>query len=260
MTIVREPPNFLQFLAMEEQQVLVSLVQMREEMDFIARLEGLYGAAMTRQTTRVDDAVIFQLLTFSHYHFLHTLACQVRCHLSEAFASTRAAIDAALIAAHIIKDRAAQVAYAKREKPFDNFARYLGNLIKDKKPLPHPLMEILIQQQKQISTFAAHADIGSFVHRVTRTEGDDGVMMAVEYFQFARSQDERKLHTLTLLHSYVMVLDVFADFLVEEKKVLPASWKSHVYTLGQDIERRASELKNKVLALQATRDAEKKSP
>jgi hypothetical protein len=100
---------------------MVSLVQMREEMDFISRVEGLYSAAMTRQQTREDDAVVFQLLTFAHYHLLHTLACQMRCHLSEAFASTRAAIDAALNAAYIIKDRAAQVAFVKREKPFVTF-------------------------------------------------------------------------------------------------------------------------------------------
>ncbi len=94
----------------------------------------------------------------------------MRCHLSEAFASARAAIDAALIAAQIIHDRASQVAYTKREKPFDNFARHLGNLIRDGKPLPHPLVPALRDLYKTISTFAGHADVGSFVHRVKLTE------------------------------------------------------------------------------------------
>jgi hypothetical protein len=120
-------------------------------------------------------------------------------------------------------------------------------------------MPVLIDQQKKISTFAVHADVGSFIHRVTETDTDDGTrMMAVEYFQFARTADERKFHTLSMLHSYVMILDVFADFLVEEQKAVPQAWKTHLHTLGADLERRAGELKDKVVALQAARDAEKK--
>lgn len=257
-TIARTPPNLLQFLGMEEQQLLVSLAKMQEEMGYIAQLEGLYGAATSDKEVRQDDYVIFQLLTFTHYHFLFTLACQMRCHMSEAYASARAAIDAALIGAHIIKERAAQVSYAKREKPFDNFARYLGNLIKDGKPLPHPLMATLIDQQKKISTFAAHADVGSFIHRVRdTTDGSGNRMLAVEYFQFAREDDERKLYTLNLLHTFVMVLDVFADFLIDEQRAVPAAWKDQLHRLGAVIERRAKELREQVKA--ALSDGIKKS-
>ncbi len=228
---------------MEEQQVLVSLAKGREELGILARFEGLYKAAMSFKSSAQDDFVIFQLLTFTHYHFLFSTACQMRCHLSEAFASARSAIDGALIAAHIIHDRAAQVAYAKREKPFDNFARYLGNLIKDKKPLPHPLVPALFKQHKLISTFASHADINSFVHRITKTGQDDEVAMNVEYFQFARDDTERKIHALTLFHTFVMTLDVFSEFLIVEQKVVPVQWQRELHTLGQNIERRAAELK-----------------
>ncbi len=251
-TIKRTPPNLLQFLGMEERQLLVSLAKMQEEMGYIAQLEGLYGAATSYKEVRPDDYVIFQLLTFTHYHFLFTLACQMRCHMSEAYASARAAIDAALIAAHIIKDRPAQVAYAKREKPFDNFARYIGNLIKDGKPLPHPLMTTLIDQQKKISMFAAHADVGSFIHRVRDTTDGSGTrMLAIEYFQFARDDDERKLYTLNLLHTFVMILDVFADFLIGEQEAVLAAWKEQLHRLGAVIERRAKELREKVKAAYA---------
>src|ERR1700686_963972 len=123
----------------------------------------------------------------------------MRCHLSEAFDSVRSAIDAALIAAYIIKDRAGQVAYVKREKPFDNYARYLGNLRKDGKDLPHPLMGTSMDQQKTISRFASHADIDSFVHRVRETKDAEGRgVLGMEYFQFARNDDERALHTISL--------------------------------------------------------------
>jgi hypothetical protein len=251
-TIMRTPPNLLQFLGMEEQQLLVSLAKMQEEMGYIAQLEGLYGAATSYKEVREDDYVVFQLLTFTHYHFLFTLVCQMRCHLSEAFGSARAAIDAALVAAYIIKDRAAQVAYVKREAPFDNYYRYLGNLRRDGKPLPHPLMGTLIAQHKTISSFATHADVGSFIHRVRDTKDESGNrMLAMEYFQFARDDDERKLHTLTLLHTFVMILDVFAEFLIDEQKAVPDAWKEQLHRLGAAIERLAGELREKIKAVNA---------
>src|ERR1700722_2878513 len=246
--VARTPPDIFEFLSIEEHQLLVSSRKMEEEFKFIGHLEGLYKAAMSWKTVPENDFVIFQLLTFTHYHLLYTLACQMRCHLSEAFASTRSAIDGALIAAYIINDRAAQVAYAKREKPFDNFSRHLGNLIKDGKPLPHPLMPTLIRQQKLISTFATHADINSFVHRVRLSDEGGTPMGGIEYFQFARDDNERKIHTYTLLHTYVMVLDVFSEFLAVEQKVVPPEWSTSVRRLGGALERRAKELREAVRA------------
>jgi len=241
--IERTPPDLLHFISMEENQLLVSLVRMKDIFAAVSQIEGLYSAAMTYKSVKPDDFVVFQLLTFTHYQFLFSMACQMRCHLSEAFGAARAGIDAALIAAYIIRDRAAQTAYAKREKPFDNFARHLGNLIKDGKELPHPLMPVLIDQQKKISAFAVHGDVGSFVHRANRSDEGGQTMMTFEYFQFSRNDDERKVHTLTLFHTFVMVLDVFADFLVTEQKVVPLEWKEQLHRLGGKIERHARQLR-----------------
>jgi hypothetical protein len=184
-----------------------------------------------------DDVVIFQMLTFTHYHFLFSTACLMRCHLSEAFASARAAIDGALVAAQIIYDRPSQVAYAKREKPFDNLARYLGSLIKDGKLLPHPLVPRLFDLHKSFSMFASHADVNSFVHRVKISREPGKKVLTVEYFQFSLSEAERKIHALTLFHTFVMILDVFSDFLVTEQKAVPKEWQDQLRGLGQAMER-----------------------
>jgi len=169
--------------------------------------------------------------------------CLMRCHLSEAFASVRAAIDGALVGAQLIHDRASQVAYTKREKPFDNFARYLGNLIRDGKPLPHPLVPVLFNQHKTISAFAVHADVGSFLHRVNFADGPENPMMSVGYFQFAKNPAEREIHGLAVFHSFVMILDVFSDFLVTEQKAVPQEWQDELRALGTTIERRAEALR-----------------
>lgn len=244
--IARTPLDLFGFFSMEEHQLLVSLAKNGEELGIIARLEGLYGEAMSYKAVAENDFVVFQLLTFTHYHFLFSTACHMRCHLAEAFSSARAAIDGTLIAAHIINDRASQVAYVKREKPFDNFARHLGNLIKDKKDLPHPLVKTLFNQHKIISSFASHADVNSFVHRVKKSKQEDQTMMSVEYFQFAKNDIERKIHAFTLFHTFVMSLDVFADFLVAEQKVVPERWKENLHNLGQAIERRVVQLKTEL--------------
>jgi hypothetical protein len=251
-----KPPNLLHFLSMEEHQLLVSLMTMKGAGTFgaIARIEGLYAAPMSERTAKPDDFVVFQSLTLTHYHFLISMASLMRCHLSEAFAASRAAIDAALNAAIITNDRGAQVAYAKREKPFDNLARYLGNLIKDGKDLPHPTMKRLIEQQKKISTFAVHADVGSFVHRMRKSEDTGQTLMGFEYFQFARDDDEQKLHTLGLVHTFVMVLDIFADFLVSEQKAVGAEWKTALHTFGGKIEADALVLRQRVKNTMESKD------
>ena len=247
-TVLRRPLDLLRFVGAENEQFMISLANNREDWQVASHLQGLYDAATANMTVHENEIVIFQLLTFTHYHFLFSTACLMRCHLSEAFASARVAIDAALIAAQIIHDRASQTAYAKREKPFDNFARYLGNLIKDKKALPHYLVETLITQHKRISTFASHADVGSFVHRVKMVKEPHQEMLTFEYFQFAQNADERQIHALTMFHTYVMVLDVFSDFLVTEQRAVPLEWHLELRQVGQKIERRVEELKAALLA------------
>src|SRR6201999_2817133 len=44
-----EPPDLLQFVSTEQQQFMTSLVNCREEVDFIRHLHGLHHAAMARQ-------------------------------------------------------------------------------------------------------------------------------------------------------------------------------------------------------------------
>jgi hypothetical protein len=241
---VSKPPSLFEFLGLEHQQVLVSIAKGREERVVIARLEGLFREALSFDSVIEDEAVIFQLLTLIHYHFLFATTCHLRCHLSEAFASARVAIDAALIAAQIIDSPASQVAYVKREKPFDNLMRHLGQRIKDGKPLPHRLVPLLVKQYKLISTFASHADVSSFIHRV-RTTREDGEItwMGVEYFQFARNDAERKLHGFAIFHTFVMTLDIFSDFLILEKKAVLEKWRDELHHLGGEIERRNIGLK-----------------
>jgi hypothetical protein len=242
-TVARRPLDLLRFVSLEHEQFLVSLANNRDEFRILSHIHGLYDAATSNVSVHENEMAIFQILTFTHYHFLFATACLMRCHLSEAFASARAAIDGSLVGAQIIHDRASQIAYTKREKPFDNFARHLGNLISSGKPLPHPSVPALIDLQKSFSTFSVHADVGTFMHRVKVSGEDESRLLSMQYFQFAQNETERKIHALTLFHTFVMVLDVFSNFLVGEHKGVPQECQDELHGLGKAIEQQHEALK-----------------
>lgn len=242
-TNIPGPIDLLHFVSLEHEQFLISMVNCRQEYDAHSHLQGLFQAALSNPEVAEDDMVLIQLLAFIHYHFVYSHACLFRCHLSEAFASARCAIDAALIGAFIIKDRSLQVKYLKREAPFDNLARYLGNMARDKKPMPHHLVPALRDIHSKLSRFASHADVGSFVHRVAITENDTKPFVLLQYFQFARGEAQRKLHFIQLLLVFVVVLDIFSDLLVDQLKTLPKVWQDELRGVGNALEKVQDELK-----------------
>ena len=247
-TAAQGPIDLLHFVSIEHEQFLISMVNSREEFDAHSHLQGLFHAALSKTEVPEDDMVLIQLLAFIHYHFIYSHACLFRCHLSEAFSSARSAIDAALIAAFIIKDRSLQVQYLKREKPFDNLARHLGNMVRDKKPMPHHLVPALRDIHGKLSRFASHADIDSFLHRVEITEKDARPYVKLQYFQFSRNDAERKLYFVQLLLSFVLVLDVFSDFLVSHLKTVPKEWRDELHGLGKALEKGRDQLKTRLPA------------
>jgi hypothetical protein len=233
------PPDLLQFESTEHLQFSTTLVSYPDEIRALQHIHGLYMAAMSNQTIEPNNIVIFQLLTFVHYHFLFASTCYMRCHMAEAFSSARTAIDAALITAQIIHDRPSQEAYINRTKPFDKLVRHFKNLIKDKKPLPSPLVEHLIRFYDNCSQFASHADVQTFMHRLHFVKDPSQQdVMSFGYFQIPRERLKKQAHFLDLLRIFVVTLDIFSAFIVEEIKSLPATWRDELHLLGQTIERR----------------------
>lgn len=104
-------------------------------------------------------------------------------------------------------------------------------------------MPVLFNLHKKISGFASHADVGSFVHRVNISRETGDLRIVVDYFQYSKNDVERKIHAFNLFHAFVMVLDVFSDFLVIEQKAVPKEWQEDLRRLGGAIESRVTELK-----------------
>ena len=85
--------------------------------------------------------------------------------------------------------------------------------------------------------------MNSFVHRVKMSHDSGKRVLTVEHFQFSRSEAERKIHALTLFHTFVIILDVFSDFLVTEQKAVSKEWQDELRGLGEAIERHAGALR-----------------
>jgi len=219
----------------------MSLVSCPDELGVLAHIQGLYAAAMKNKTTDEQNIIIIQLLTITLYHFLFSSACYMRCHMSEAFSSVRAAIDAALITAQVIHDRSSQAAYFTRTKRFDKLIRHFKNFIKDNKPLPSPLIEWLITQHDACSQFASHADVQTFVHRLEFVKIASQDVMSFGYFQTPRNPTEMKYYFLGLMRTFVVILDVFSQFMVDELNCLPPHWRDELHHLGGLIEKRQQE-------------------
>jgi hypothetical protein len=106
MTTPEPPlPNLLGFIADEDKEFQASLARDRADITLCDQIQGFYEAALAEVKVHENEIPIFQILTFSHYHFPTATAALMRCHLSEMLGAVRIAIDAALIGAQIIADR-----------------------------------------------------------------------------------------------------------------------------------------------------------
>ncbi len=92
-TVLKRPPDLFHFIGIEHEQFLISLAKDSDAFRILSHIQGFYDAATSEMSVDKNDIAVFQLLSFTHYHFLFSTACLMRCHLSEAFASARAAID-----------------------------------------------------------------------------------------------------------------------------------------------------------------------
>ena len=238
-SVYDKPPDLFRFVTMEYEQFLISISTTQDSLATINHIQGLYGAALSGVKIKNNgDLIVYRLLTFVHYHFLFSTACLLRCHLSEAFSSLRSALDGALVAAYIIHDRSAQTAYFNRSKPFDKLIRHYRNFLGRPEKLPHPHVPTLVSLHDACSRFASHADIDAFAHRRREFRDKKGTAWATtEYFQFSRDAREQRYYFSTLMHGFLIMLDVFSAFLVDEQKKVPDEWRSELHGAIADIEK-----------------------
>ncbi|OFW87823.1 MAG: hypothetical protein A3J37_03855 [Alphaproteobacteria bacterium RIFCSPHIGHO2_12_FULL_45_9] len=237
------PIDIIDFTSDEQKNFMISFAKLREEIDILSHIQGLYNASMGFKELGADEVIIFQLLHFTHYQFLYATSAFLRCHLNESFMAARAAIDSALNASWIINDKSTKQAYLDRGSPFKEMIRHYRNIIKDNKPLPHIYIPYLLDMHQKFSTLS-HADISSFVHRFDTNKDNINPMLYFQYFQITENPSVQKIYFLNLLKSFVIILEIFADFLIHDQKIVSIDWKNELQNLGFFIEKKSRELQN----------------
>ncbi|MCI0423300.1 MAG: hypothetical protein L0312_29455 [Acidobacteria bacterium] len=224
--------DFLQFVAGEEQNMLTSLVNLRPDFNVFSHLDGLWRAAAERIDVPEKEQAVPALFLFVHFQMYVSVAALMRAHVSESFASTRKAIDAALSAYEMILNPGAIPKYEARDKDFQFIKAHIAKIRKDD-PAKYPLADQLIQQHDTCSEFGSHADVSSFIYRTELKETDkpNKSMLLFHYFQFPRDREEFHWHFVELLLAFYQMLEVFKPMVLKLSVGLDKSWESELNKL-----------------------------
>lgn len=235
--------NLLEFLGNEQTNLLVSIHTLRQEMDFFAALDHLYQQAV-RGLPEVSDqhAVPAQLLIYCHYHLYFSMATILRCHLSDALTSLRTAIEAGLHAYRIIEGHGTAEQYVGRDRSFLQTVKTIRKARKSDASVL-PLAAPLIKVHEGCSQFAAHADFDSFAHRLHVVRNGGRSLMKVNYFQKPEKTSEFQFYIMTLLHSFVVILNLFEKLLTIDLQATGDEWSAELRQLGAVIERCRGQLR-----------------
>ncbi len=232
------PTDFLEYLASQEQNMLVSMQRFRQEFDYFGAVDALYQQVLTRLIapdnglTR-NDVVLPQLIIFSHSHFYLAMSLLLRTHISDGYHCIRTAIDAALIAYRIILNDGSQEDYLNRTNGFTSVPRHIRNK-READPNAYPLAEPLLKLHAYCSQFASHADFSIFLHRLSIEEDDQRLQIEVAYFQPPGSAPLHQMIFMTFLDAHLTMLGIYEEFLLS-KGLIDQKWVSDRHTLGHAI-------------------------
>ena len=209
--------NLLGFVGAEEQNLLVSLVKCHRDIaQAFPKLDGAYQAPIKYIDVNIKDEhpkTVLALYSFIHYHLYLSTVMLLRCHLSDSLASTRKAIDATLTAYRLIAEPETLEEYKGQHRNYQFIKGYIERR-KKKDAAQFPLAAPLIEFHEKCSEYGSHADISSFVHRlsVEEVEGTDKGILRVGMFQVMSELESRHHMVMTFL-VYGTMLKVLCQFI-----------------------------------------------
>lgn len=225
--------NFLDYLGKEEQNLLASVVNFKDEFDLFYNLDLIYQEPIQRLAVSANNIVISQLYLLVHFYLYFSISCLLRSHLSETLSSIRKAIDASLSAYKIILDSNLSMSYLNRDKYFQFIKANIQKEMKNDAKL-YPLAHDLIKIHDACSEYGSHSDISSFFHRLETKETDnkDQGMILLHYFQFPRNPEEYKFYFITTLQGFYAMFLIFKLFFDKNLKIIDPNWEYTINYLG----------------------------
>lgn len=236
--------NFLEYLGAEQTNLHVSMHNLHTEFNIFTHIDWLYHGIIRRAKVPEDEMLVMQLFLFCHYHLYHTGATLLRCHLGDAMASARKAIDASLIARRIADDPNSQQQYIDGHGSFKMITKHFRTeLYKGRYNSEKWYLDALLSLHNNFSRGGSHADLAGFAHRL-EWDRNDGSEAMLHYFQKPPTISEFALYFLALSKTFLLILNLFEDYFVDQKQFVAGPWKHEIRRIGTVIEKRMAELKN----------------
>lgn len=222
--------TFLDYLGVEEQNLLTSFVNFRQEFGLFDRIDYIYRQPLLRLKVSEDESIVPLLCLFVHTHLYFSISCILRSHLSEALSATRKAIDAGLTAYVLILNPDQAERYVNRDKYFQFVKGNMEKEIKNDHSL-YPLAHSLLNIHGLCSQFGSHADFSSFFHRLeTKPRLDNESEVLVGYFQFPSNTENYRFYYLTVLQAFFLIFQIFKTFFDKKLRIIDPDWE---HAIGQ---------------------------
>lgn len=210
------------FLGFQEQNLVTSLSNLREELDSLVRLDLLFKKSLP-QSVPEKHMVIAILFLQTYNEFFRTFAAFLRLDLWGSFGAARKGIEATLNAYHICLFPADSEVFLDRANPrysevFFGIKKYIKG-----KPQQYPFATSLIQTYEMASAFAEHSTIESFTHKLREYRDLKGVSRIDVLFNESVDYPTPFLaYYYQLLSDYWLMLGIFRkQFISEILKVTP---------------------------------------
>ena len=211
--------NIFGFLGAEESNLLTTLRTCHRDFSImLPMIDGAFQAPIGHIAIPVNDdhkRTVLCLYLYVHGQMYFSVACLLRCHLSNSLASTRKAIDATLTAYRLIEEPATLPQYEAGDFSYQFVKRYVEKARKKDASL-YPLAVDLLKFHDLCSQFGSHADIATFIHKIAilQTDNPDQEMMTVGMFQPPDSKEEMRRYMVETFLAFVAMMKVFSSFVV----------------------------------------------
>jgi hypothetical protein len=225
--------DILRFLGVDEQNVLVSVCNLRQEINVIETVNELFYKAVPANAVPRTSALVLQLMLFAHTNLLSATSMIFRCRIEEAFSCTRVAIEAALHAYRIIEVGASPEEYVRNERHGEGNVRYLRALHK-KDPSAHATIEHLLLSWGFCSAFGSHADYRVIKDRSVLVERPEGIAVLMR-FNNTQPISVQQFLLLTTALTFIDILGVFSPHLRNTVKCVDDGWERWRTGLFNDV-------------------------
>ncbi|MDQ7954759.1 MAG: hypothetical protein RET84_02565 [Pseudomonadota bacterium] len=208
------PPDIFGYLDTEAANVKISAELHETVLKEHTVVDQLIRACITG--LHIDNTpanMVAQLYNFVHAQYLSALSNLLRLHVGESMGNLRKAVDATLTAYELLLYPEKLPMYLAREWHFRTIKSRIERARKGD-PKKYPLAAGLLEMHDMGSEYGAHADVSSFIYRMTRrpNEKGKGIIQNFAYFQVPQTKEEGDSHYVNLFHYFLAMTRVFDPF------------------------------------------------